>query len=235
MSSFTHLSVYAVVLVVLCLTNPAAGARMINVELVINTDSTGSNSDSSPPKSRSRRMTSSRSACVGGNVGVTNASVLVQYRLYNATLPTHVKDWVFLAEVNVSGSVGEYPLFMQFELPRNCTAEGLQLRFLQLEHGGEECNCWGVGQMTLEYLDPPESSATLYNGGNIDSVECYNSGRNEQNFCAGFANEARGVITQVFFFTNSPGNIMVCPGDSSDVLLSPEVLPENCSTRTPHM
>ena len=106
-------------MVCLCLTDIATGDT-ITVNLMINSD----NPD-----------------CVGGQVGLTNTSILVHYRLYEIT-PPEEDEWTFLSEIHISEEV--HPVIFT-----DISATGVQLRFLQLEHGGEGCNCWEVTNLDI--------------------------------------------------------------------------------------
>lgn len=202
------LNLYAAVSVFLCLTNIATGARMITVDI----DITWSDPD-----------------CVGGNVGLTSTSVLVQYRLYS---PPQLERWNSLGFLLKPPASTNLPFTST--VPSDSPPEGVQLRFLQFDHGGEGCNCWEVIKVELSYTDPPMNPwMTTVN--NISTVKCFSRGLRER-FCHDFANEFRGVFTQVFFFINDPGNL-TCPGISSDALVSSggPALPENCNMMTPRM
>ena len=195
------------VLMCLCLTGMATGA-MITVNLEI-ASSHGSASE-----------------CVGGQVGLTNTSILVHYRLYESTSP--VGEWTFLRDVNISDNSQGTTV-----ISTNISVIGVQLRFLQLEHGGEGCNCWEVTNLDINVIaGQAEPSSPVYchlNGATTGG------GPNRIRFCSGSASEARGVTTQVVYFNSNTGDR--CPGNSSDYLIAPKgrPLPENCSTTNPQM
>lgn len=212
------------------LTNMATGRRTVTVDLVMSTE----------PEFDLSRTPKYRTSCVGGIAGLTNTSVLVQYRLYEGDL----EEWIFLDEVNISAVSANSITSSQFELPQNGSARGVQFRFLQLEHGGTGCNCWEVMHVTvsLALSDPPVlRQLAMGNFENINHVKCLVQGLEndgEEKFCFSFANEARGAITQVFFFSNDPGvDTHLCPGESRSELITPKgsTLPENCNTMTPRM
>ena len=187
MSTFTEF------IVVLCLTDIATGT-MFNVNQTIE-----------------------GRGCVGGQVGLTNTSILVHYRLYEDTSP--VGEWTFLREVNTSDS-------SLTEISTNISATGVQLRFLQLEHGGEGCNCWEVANLDIAVITEQQQLS-------ID-VNCHLNGQNKpRRFCAGSASEARGGTTPVVYFNADTR----CPENSSAYLIAPKgkPLPENCSTTNPRM
>ena len=206
MSAFKE---FLVLLVCLCLTNIATGDTII-VNLRINSDNPN---------------------CVGGQVGLTNTSILVHYRLYETTPP--VEEWTFLSEIRIS----EDEQIVYAVIFTNTSVTGVQLRFLQLEHGGEGCNCWNVtnldiivieGFQTLilvSILDVTTSYCHLNGSATITTEE-----EERRKFCFGSASEARGVITHVVYFDGSNGDR--CPGNSSDYLIAPKrPLPDNCNPR----
>ena len=207
------------VLMCLCLTGMATGA-MITVNLEI-ASSHGSASE-----------------CVGGQVGLTNTSILVHYRLYESTSP--VGEWTFLRDVNISDNSQGTTV-----ISTNISVIGVQLRFLQLEHGGEGCNCWNVIYLDInviagqaELSSPvPINVVTSYCHLNGLAIVTTGRGPNREErriFCSGSASEARGVTTPVVYF-NSTGDR--CPGNSGDYLIAPKGRPlsENCSTTNPRM
>ena len=199
------------VLMCLCLTGIATGA-MITVNLEI-ASSHGSASE-----------------CVGGQVGLTNTSILVHYRLYERTSP--VGEWTFLRDVNISDSSQGTTV-----ISTNISVIGVQLRFLQLEHGGEGCNCWEVTNLDIN-INVIAGQAELSSPVPIDVATsyCHLNGFEEHMFCAGSASEARGVNTPVIYFSGGNSGIR-CPGNSSDYLIAPkgQPLPENCSSTNPRM
>ena len=211
MSAFTE---FLVLLVCLCLTNIATGDT-ITVNFMINSDNPN---------------------CVGGQVGLTNTSILVHYRLYETTPP--VEEWTFLSEIHIS----EDEQIVHPVIFTNISATGVQLRFLQLEHGGEGCNCWNVTNIDIIVIEGFQT-LILVSILDVTTSYCHLSGlatittggqEEERMFCSGSASEARGVITPVVYYRNSSD---ICPGNSSDYLIAPKgrLLPENCSSTNPRM
>ena len=202
------------VLMCLCLTGIATGAIItVNLEIA---SSHGSEND-----------------CVGSQVGLTNTSILVHYRLYESTSP--VGEWTFLRDVNIGDTSQGTTV-----ISTNISEIGVQLRFLQLEHGGEGCNCWKVTNLGTNVI--PAGQDELSSPVSIDVVTSYchlngitGRGRNRGIFCSGSASEARGVTTPVVYFNSNNGDR--CPGNSSDYLIAPKgrPLPENCSSTNPRM
>ena len=201
MPAFTE---HLALLVCMCLTGIATG-DIITVHLRINSSH------------------SSTSDCLGGQVGLTNTSILVHYRLYEDTSP--VDDWTFLKEEHI-GDISDSGAIIS----TNISVTGVQLRFLQLEHGGEGCNCWEVTNLNISVI------AGVLQFSDVTTSNCHINGQNEQGrFCVGSASEARGVITPVVYFNSYTGDR--CPGNSSNYLIAPKgrPLPENCSTTNPRM
>ena len=157
-----------------------------------------------------------RFPCIGGNeVGLTNTSVQFQYRITTSV----IGDWITLdaLPVNRTSDVSHY-------LDFDSTVEGVQFRFLQLEHGGGECNCWDV-----------ESFSFSVNGTIRSVIDCFRVPLGDD-FCNGNARDARGVISNAFYFLNNM-NSEECPGDSNSKLISDKGPPllQDCSTTTPRM
>ena len=155
--------------------------------------------------------------CVGGNVGLTDTSVQVQYREFTTSdSGSGQSDWMTLVSIPINGS-------QNISVMENMTLAdsvfGVQFRLLQLEHGGGECNCWEVMQVQGRV----NNSASLLNN------HCL------VRYCGGSASDARGVITEALYFNGSSDNR--CPGDSNSTLISNKgpAITENCSTITPRL
>ena len=165
--------------------------------------------------------------CIGGDVGLTNTSILVQYRVLETVsmdpMITEVLDWKFLAEIDVSQGIAAQ--ILNFTV--NDTEQGVQIRFLQLEHGGGECNCWNFTKNFAIYLDGADS--IFISGCTITPVH------NLATICGLSASEPRGATTIGYYFTGSDGEM--CPGNSSVGLISDQgpPLPQNCATTSPRM
>ena len=101
-------------------------------------------------------------ACIGGDVGLTDTSVLVQYRLDSEP------SWIDVADINPKQGFND-TLHLH---PRSS-----QLRLLQLEHGGGSCNCWSV----------EEASITRYN--DTTQINCSTI---QNPICGDRASSARG-------------------------------------------
>jgi len=79
-------------------------------------------------------------SCVGGDDGLTNTSVLVQYR----TTENSRNGWGFLAEIRADMTFDG-----SMNLALDNSVESFQMRLLQLEHGGWSCNCWSVEKLYI--------------------------------------------------------------------------------------
>ena len=150
--------------------------------------------------------------CIGGGIGLTNTSVLVEYRIVNTTSsPASVGEWRYLADVLPKND----SMSIMTELHDSAAADGFQLRLLQLEHGGGVCNCWS-------------SSSINVNCGGMDDISIAMCTSQGLLFCGGHATLARGMITEVYCSNSEP-----CPGDSDTLLPSSyrgPALPSHCET-----
>ena len=159
--------------------------------------------------------------CIGGGIGLTNTSVVVEYRIVNTTSsPASVGEWRFLAAEIVTRTIN---IEINEDQIHHSAADGFQLRLLQLEHGGGMCNCWS------------SSSIKVNCGGmnEINTAMCSQQGlfydTNNNKICSGYASRARGMITEVYCSVSN--NSEPCPGDSDTLLPSGgPALPSHCET-----
>lgn len=164
------------------------------------------------------------SDCIGGGEdGLTNTSVLLQYRVVmtdGATL-----EWNDVAAIP---SMGETMVTRLLTL--NGPVEGVQFRLLQLEHGGGGCNCWTLDSMAVTL----DSAGTLSLAGESDTCFTSSTGMGFGSFCDDGAGEARGFITRVFYF---PGNDGIRCGSDNNMLISDQgpSLPPNCAMEIPRL
>ena len=151
--------------------------------------------------------------CVGGNVGLTDTSVQVQYREITDSGDGQ-SDWMTLVSIPINGSQNNISVMENMTLANS--VKGVQFRLLQLEHGGGECNRWDV-------------QGRVNNNASLLNDHCL------ERYCEGSASDARGVITEVLYFNGSSDNR--CPGDSNSTLISNKgpAITENCSTITPRL
>ena len=149
--------------------------------------------------------------CIGGGIGLTNTSVVMEYRIVNTTSsPASVGEWRFLADLNVSMSI-------LTQLHDSAAADSFQLRLLQLEHGGGMCNCWKLTRISVDCgVGMTDTSAAT----------CNHDLQGTLAFCNDYASMARGLITEVYCNNSEP-----CPGDSDTLLPSRgPALPSHCET-----
>ena len=153
--------------------------------------------------------------CVGGNVGLTDTSVQVQYREFT-TSGSGQSDWMTLVSIPINGSQN---ISVMEDMTLADSVFGVQFRLLQLEHGGGECNCWYVMQVQGRV----NNSASLLN--NYCLVR----------YCGGSASDARGVITEVLYLVMNSGRR--CPTKSDSTLISNKgpAITEDCSMITPRL
>ena len=154
--------------------------------------------------------------CVGGNVGLTDTSVQVQYREFTNS-SSGQSDWMTLVSIPINGSQNSISVMENMTLANSVF--GVQFRLLQMEHGGGECNCWEVMQVQGRV----NNSASLLNN------HCL------VRYCGGSASDARGVITEALYFGLNSGRR--CPTNSDSTLISNKgpAITENCSTITPRL
>ena len=165
-------------------------------------------------------------SCLGGEtLGLTNTSVLVEYRLLQiATLSANASEtaWRFLAEVNASQGFDQN-LSLDIEVPVD--SHGFQLKLLQREHGGGGCNCWRVASLAL---------SNCSNGSYSDYGVCRTRRGSNGVFCLGRAWQHRGMITTAFYCSELSS--YECPEGSTDLIpLKGSALPLNCDEMSPRM
>ena len=150
------------------------------------------------------------SDCIGGqSQGLTDTSVLLQYRTVQdssamlssdaAPLSGRFDEWSHLANLSIPSHNSTYHVLQETAELRGGRGGGgvggLQFRLLQLEHGGDECNCWGVHKMSFKVTGMSNLSHTW-----IDNDTCFESSRSSSgDFCGGVARKSRGRVSRVFF------------------------------------
>ena len=153
--------------------------------------------------------------CVGGPVaGLTDTSVLVQYRLN----PGNNTEWTYLADISLDET-------FDGTLPAIDVQDRVQFRLLQQEHGGSVCNCWSITRFTLR--DAAIRLIAVANNSVIREFLCYRSNKltetsSERKICQGVpAGEVRGIITKVFAIASNNVSIAddACPGYTGTSLL----------------
>ena len=156
--------------------------------------------------------------CIGGGIGLTNTSVLVEYRIINTTSsPASVGEWRYLADeiVTLQRNLQDVEL-------HDSAADGFQLRLLQLEHGGGQCNCWKLTRISVDCGEGmTDTSSAMCSQQDLGSDIIL--------FCRDYASRARGLITEVYCSVSN--NSEPCPGDSDTLLPSGgPALPSHCET-----
>ena len=140
------------------------------------------------------------------HLGLTNTSLVVEYRI---TSSTSVGGWIRIAN------------FSRVQL-HDSAADGFQIRVLQLEHGGGFCNCWKVNNIDID----------CGNGMIVPNITmCSEQGllTASGTFCFGYASRARGMITEVYCSVSNYSE--PCPGDSDTLLPSGgPAFPSHCET-----
>lgn len=172
--------------------------------------------------------------CIGGEVGLTNTSILLQYKTVqqqdalNSSFDanTTLQQWTDVAATNLSA-----PSPVSLTLGLDSSVQGLQFRLLQLEHGGGSCNCWALDSMAITLA----SQAQVWlEAGDICLMSGDQLGQGLGTFCDGGAGEARGSITRVFHFLGSSGSR--CASGSQTLIDTQEPsLPDDCSMVVPRL
>ena len=155
--------------------------------------------------------------CVGGNAGLTDTSVQVQYREFTTSSSSGQSDWMTLVSIPINGSQNIKSVMENITLADSVF--GVQFRLLQLEHGGGECNCWEVMQV----------QGRVNNSASLLTNHCL------VGYCGGSGSDARGVITEALYFGLNSGRR--CPSNSASTLISNKgpAITEDCSTITPRL
>ena len=164
--------------------------------------------------------------CVGGPVaGLTDTSVLVQYRLRGGGGGNINTEWRDLADISLNETFNGTLLMQQVRDP-------MQFRLVQLEHGGGVCNCWDIESSRLRAIDVDNNGmhtvlmTTNFDFSQTDVVDqylCHRSGPSivpGSRMCGGDrGRDARGIVTKVF-------NI----ADNGDVSVNNDECPDNPGT-----
>ena len=192
-----------VLLVLLCLDLVVAQQHSVIIELQLDTH------------------TRAGQDCVGGDVGLTDTSVLLQYRLLSPTPQT----WT--TELAVSPN----DTHMVRTISISESAQGVQFRMIQFEHGGGHCNCWTLSDMRITVNEEQPRTIPLCTSACTPASACDEV---PLVFCGDNARDARGFITHAYYFNNTRQNM--CPGDSN-MLISNQgpPLPDNCANSTTRM
>ena len=161
--------------------------------------------------------------CIGGGVGLTNTSVLMEYRIVNTiSSPASVGEWRYLAAEIITRTITIERNAAQIDYS---AADGFQLRLLQLEHGGGQCNCWRLNSISVDCGgDMTDTSTAMCSQQGLNII-----GSDIILFCLDYASRARGMITEVYCSVSN--NSEPCPGDSDTLLPSGgPALPSHCET-----
>ena len=160
----------------------------------------------------------------GGDTGLTNTSILLYYRGVMITSNgTTVQEWTPLTAMPLNETSSEV---IPFEL--SDTADGVQFRFLQLEHGGGQCSCWRVTVNTVIFNET--------RSGFTRTCSLVTDQASPSEACTGSASVERGGITIVKYLSNRIAG-EDCPADSSQGLIANRSSPlsQDCASTTPRM
>ena len=164
-----------------------------------------------------------RDACSGGDAGLTETSIYVEYRLIQGS---NFSEWRSLFKIDPKIRFDE-----TLELPphNESLVEGVQFRLLQLEHGGGSCNCWNVHKAEVMW----DGKKGMIRKSHCSRMPIISRGSKSHEFCNGIASRARGFISTA----TGEQSVEMCPGSSDTMLILSKglPLPQNCSTNTPRM
>ena len=158
--------------------------------------------------------------CVGGPVaGLTNTSVLVQYRLRGGGRDN--TEWRDLADISLTETFNE--LLQAIDVQ-----DRIQFRLVQLEHGGGVCNCWDIESFRLDVDGNSQFMAFDFSRTDaVDQYLCHRSGPGVipgSRICGGDqGRDARGIVTKVFNIASGVVSVVdsnECPGNPGRGLVS---------------
>ena len=179
-----------------------------------------------------------------------NNQVQLEHRLLNTSLGgSHWGEWALLLAIDLADtSPGDFESINLTSLDQ--TTPGVQLRLVQLEHGGGRCSCWELEELSaiLQQQDSENSInprsmvgfSESSSSGEISAALCHSEYRNKTRFCGGSIYETRGVVLKALYLptaNESDSDVMIasaCPGGSNDSLFEAPFR-ENCSGVTLRM
>ena len=100
------------------------------------------------------------SVCIGGQkVGLTDTSIKLEYReVFDCGANMSLSQWKQAAVIPVEDN-GVQNVTLSY--PE--AVQGIQLRLLQLEHGGGGCNCWEVEELEFTFGSGQTAPISLIN------------------------------------------------------------------------
>ncbi len=164
----------------------------------------------------------SESGCIGGDVGLSDTSPLLQLRILLEGGPV---EWSDVTALDI-GSPDQI-IMETLNLDVYSSVQGVQFRLIQLEHGGGNCNCWTLDSMSVTSND--QAAITL----SYQNDSCFETG-DAWIFCDGNAKDARGMVTRVFYTAGSNGTECANHGDILIASQGPS-LPQDCTAVTPRL
>ena len=170
----------------------------------------------------------------GGDIALTDTSVKLQYRMLPVDLQTSMSAnqgaWINLKSYELDLlPVTPEAWFIQLD----SSSVGVQVRLLQLEHGGGSCNCWSVKMLNLSLNSSETDLLSFEPCSSRDLV----GGSSNFSFCDGSASNERGMISRAIMYLPGEEDEESCPAGSSTELISakdkedlPFSLNMDCST-----
>ena len=104
--------------------------------------------------------------CIGGQtVGLTDTSIKLEYREvfncaeFDCEVDDSVRKWRYIATITPEERNGNRSI--NISCPE--AVQGIQLRLLQLEHGGGGCNCWELEELEFTFGSGQTAPISLMN------------------------------------------------------------------------
>lgn len=176
------------------------------------------------------KLTFVPSNCVGGVQVLNGGFIRSEYKILETG---SLYEWRALRE-HIPGGVRTTT---EVVVTRNASIVGIQFRVSHTDHLGGTCYCWIVEEFVVTF-----NSSTFLVSFDTASVEnftdtytCLTVNEYQDTFCNGNANEARGFVTEAFYFPGESG--AECPGDSAYELISAmePVFFEECDSASTRM
>ena len=164
-------------------------------------------------------------ACIGGDVGLTDTLVLVHYRLFTIIFNgvIYYSDWIYVTKINAKEG-----FYGTLDLQPHIIFLGIQLRLLQLEHGGGSCNCWSVEEALVTWNSSMHTIKrdNIIEGANDQGQNCPTT---QTLFCGGIASEARGFLYRITRLFSWATFIPRCLMNDRLIIRQGSLLSQNCS------
>ncbi len=152
-----------------------------------------------------------------------DSTIMLDYREIGMDSTGLVGGWIKLTIIIPASSL--FHVFRTDNISFSINEEHVQFRFLQLVHGGGECNCWSGQQLWITYYNDEDNSPTHLNLTAMNTCSRINAETITtrtflvNGYCGGAVNEPRGLITRVVYSDGSSSDDNnKCPGDSNNLV-----------------